>query len=59
MKLYEILLDIWDLLVGTIPPDYILKAFNWVSVILMLLILFSPILVIIFIIRMFKGSRYD
>lgn len=59
MKLYEILIDIWDLLVGTIPPDYIIKLFNWISAVLMLLILFSPFLVIILILRMFKRSRYD
>lgn len=59
MKLYEILMDLWTLLVGNTPPDYIIKAFNWLSLLLLLLIFLSPFLVLFLVARMLRGSRYE
>jgi len=54
--MYEILVSLWELIGAALLPDYIDKILYYLSLIMVVLILFSPLILIYIIIWFVRGS---
>lgn len=58
--MYDLLVDLWVLVVGSTLPDYISKAFYWFSFSFLILTILLPLIVVIVLYKLIRGAgSYD